>query len=129
MDSGNPPLPPFNDEAVKNNAVGADFLGALVRSKLFDEQNPIMPPPDVFEWYVLDVVYRFVGEEHIWVHLMHENVDEAAALQNTMVELRMVMDVLRRNKQLWLQSKVQEILRIRGLRLPIDYDASYKGVL
>lgn len=123
------PALPFDKERVANCAVGADFLGQLVRSKLFDERNPVMPPSDVFEWYALDVVYRFVGEEYIWVVLLEQSSEGSADVQNTLVELRMVLDLLAKNNQLGLQNKIREVLRIRKLQLPLEYDADYLGVL
>jgi hypothetical protein len=127
--AANMPVVPYEKEMLDNSALGADLLGHIVRAGLFDEKHPQMPPAEVFEWYVMDVTFRFIGEEHIYIHLLGRDPAQADGLKAALTELVMVIDIIARNKQFGLQGKVGEVLRIRRLKLPENFDHTYGQVL
>lgn len=119
------PTPAFEAEFSENQSTGAAILEAMIRESIFDQQT--MPPPELLNWYVHNVVYRFIHIEHAFVYGVPAEHEEG--LSAALVELGMLIEVLNKNKQLGLQHALSQVLRTRTLKLPPLYDATLGGRL
>lgn len=104
----------FADELDASMAQGADLLAAMVRLSVFGQQQ--LPPPEMFSWYVMNLAYKLVAEEHLLVYKLEGASQEAFDATND--ELKGVMLILGKQKMFGLQAQVEEVLRIRSLHLP-----------
>lgn len=121
---------PFVDEMAQNVALGADLLGHMVRANALNKVQPSLPPAPVWEWFVHDVVYRFIQtEQQVVMDPDGESEEGKAVLEACLKELIDTINVCAKNQQLGLQSTIQHLLRARLLYLPINFDGSYGGAI
>lgn len=109
----------FLEEEAVNGKVGESLLADMVRGGLFSEK-PSMPPPEVFKWYVMFVVFEFVKYEHAWLFIDHSEECEAVFGQYAQ-ELEALLGLMASQKMLGLQANVQNVLKTRSLYLPAGY--------
>ncbi len=102
----------FQDELAESFMDGCQLLGEMVRSSLVESQ---MPPKPVFEWYVLQVAYRFTQAEFMYAHVGEDHKQE---YENLATELHMLRQIAGSSKLFALSTKIDDVLRTRTLQLP-----------
>lgn len=102
----------FAGELQASFAEGAALMASMVRTSVFDGMQ--LPPQEIFSWYALNVAYVFVEAEHrvLYADGSKEAADEAEQ------ELKAVLLVCEKTKQLVLLDRINHILRTRTLHLP-----------
>lgn len=111
----------FDNELMESTFKGSALMASMVEDSVV---NDILPPHEIWEWYVTFTAYRFVMTEYNAVYRPNENSE--AALHMIRESLGLVQDVLIRQKQFGLQQKVNDILRTRKLHLPEAYVRTLK---
>lgn len=114
MNVAAPPKMMFAEETAMSMAEGADLMASMVRVSVF--QNNELPPQEIFTWYVMNCVYRYIAEEYA-VMYKHEGASEEV-FKATAEELNGIRLVLANTKQFVLQARIDETLRIREMHMP-----------
>lgn len=107
----------FSEEAMASLVEGSDLMAQLVRDSLYHQQE--VPPQPIFQWYVENTAYRYVLEEYRSIYSPDENSAETVKALGE--ELNVLNNLLSKNKQFGLQTKLNTIMKTRLLHLPEGY--------
>lgn len=102
----------YANETINSLVEGAALMSAMVRQSVFGEMA--MPPQEIFTWYAVNAAYVFVTAEYRAIY-EGGSVEEAKDAED---ELKGVLAICEKTKQLVLIERIQTILRTRELHMP-----------
>lgn len=110
----------FQEELEQAALEAAGMVCSMVDASLADDT---VPPKDILEWYAKTTVYQLAQAETMMIEQglgAEKSAPREAVLALSSI-VRQLLQLAAKTKMFWLTALIDDLLRVRQLRLPEHY--------
>lgn len=111
----------FQEELEQAALQAASMVCSMVDTSLSADE---VPPKDILEWYAKTSVYQLAQAEAMMVEKGFDSKEAEAPRQAVLAlagVIRQLLQLAAKSKMFWLSTAINDLLRMRKLRLPERY--------